>query len=157
MRGTRSTVEASALSPRSARPCSMSFWGSASWAMALQGGHSPQKSSGRRSQLAACANILARMNLPTPRVPDVTFREGRSRFWNCREIRQILEPREPARRSVQPCLTFLRYGKQRLYRLQHFRGDVFGHSQGICCGIIALDGGPGPLTREHVVHFGCLG
>ena len=35
-----------------------------------QGSHSPQKSSRNRSQLAACANIRASVNFPTPRGPE---------------------------------------------------------------------------------------
>ena len=37
--------------------------------MRWQVSHSPQKSSVRRSQLAACANMRASVNLPTPRGP----------------------------------------------------------------------------------------
>jgi hypothetical protein len=40
-----------------------------SLAITWQGPHSPQKSSGSLSQLAACANIRASVNFPTPRGP----------------------------------------------------------------------------------------
>src|SRR5260370_21790999 len=42
------------------------FW---NVAVARQGAHSPQKSSGSLWQLAACENIRASVNFPRPRVP----------------------------------------------------------------------------------------
>src|SRR6266568_3202117 len=67
--GMRSTAATSGFSPRWASPCSMSGAGSASRPIFRQVSHSPQKSSFRRSQLAAWANISARVYLPTPRGP----------------------------------------------------------------------------------------
>src|SRR6202043_401995 len=67
--GVRSTIAASALSPRSANPSCTKLVGSASKATRLQVSHSPQKSSFNRSQVAACANIRASVYLPTPPAP----------------------------------------------------------------------------------------
>ena len=50
--------------------------------MRLQVSHSPQKSSLRRSQLAACANMRARVNLPRPRGP------LKSSAWGTRSLRR---------------------------------------------------------------------
>ncbi len=67
--GMRSTIAASALSPRSARPASINCVGSVVRPTHWHEAHSPQKSSLRRSQLAACANIRASVNFPMPRGP----------------------------------------------------------------------------------------
>src|SRR6185437_6917910 len=67
--GIRSTVAASAFSPRSRSPASTSAGVSARSPIRRQCGHSPQKSSRRRSQVAACAKKRASVYLPTPRGP----------------------------------------------------------------------------------------
>src|SRR6266853_5070236 len=51
--------------------------------MRWQVAHFPQKSSIRRSQFAACANIRARVNLPTPRGP------AKSNAWGTRLLRRV--------------------------------------------------------------------
>ena len=102
----RSTAAASALSPRSASPASISGWGFASIARRKQEAHSPQKSSFRRSQLAAWANIRASVYLPMPRGPVKSSALGtRSR----RSIpRRALTMRSLPRNVANPigCLSF---------------------------------------------------
>ena len=112
--GTRSTVAASALSPRSASPCSTSRCGSASSATRWQVAHPPQKSSLRRSQFAACANMRARVNLPTPRGP------VKSSEWGTRPLRRA--PRSAAttrslqRKSEKPMVSSSSPSAQRIAR-----------------------------------------
>ena len=68
--------------------------------MRLQDSHSPQKSSFRRSQFAACANMLASVYLPIPRGPVNSSAPGaRSR----RSIpRSALTMRSLPRNSLNP-------------------------------------------------------
>jgi len=52
-----------------------------------------------------------------------------------------------------PCAFLGARGKYGLDGGEDFRGDFLGRAHGVLCGVDALDGGPGRLTREHVVHF----
>src|ERR1700730_16889664 len=158
--GTRSTVAASALSPRSARPCSISFRGSASKAIRWQVGQLAQKSSLSRSQLAACANIRARVNLPTPRGPVNSSacgtRSVRSTPFSAVTIRSLPRNSEnPIGLPVRwPRIACCCRPQQRLNRGQHFGGN-FGHfAYHAALGVEALDGHPRRTLCQLIVHVG---
>src|SRR4029077_2288279 len=160
--GTRSTVAASALSPRSARPCSIRVCGSASKAMRRQVAHSPQKSSVRRSQLAAWANMRAKVNLPTPRGPE------KSRAWGTRCVRRA--PRSAAticwlprnsEKAMSLSAALPRIARhwsrqQKLNGGQHFASNFFHGAQGSAGSIEAFDGHPRRAACKLIVHSGGL-
>src|SRR5258706_5704300 len=159
--GTRSTVAASALSPRSARPCSSNACGLASKLMGWHVLHSPQKSSVRRSQFAACANMRARVNLPTPRGP------VKSKAWRTRWVRKA--PRRAAtirslpRNSAKPMGldTFSRLrrngcAQNRVHACEDLAGDLFYRAHCSAGGIKTFDDYPWCAAGELIVHSRCV-
>src|SRR5271165_3919708 len=155
IKGMRSTVAASALSPRSARPCSMSVAGSASCAMRWQVWHWPQKSSSRRSQLAACANMRASVNFPTPRGP------VKSSAWGTRCVLSApcsaCTMRGLPRNSAKPISQASWKRRLRQHRfddLQNLLGDFVRRAHGTAQGIETLNADPRRVSRKRIVNFG---
>src|SRR6266481_2441945 len=155
--GTRSTVAASALSPRSARPCSSSAWGFASKLTRWQVAHSPQKSSVRRSQFAAWANIRASVYLPTPREP------VNSKACGTRPVRRAprsaVTIRSLPRNSAKPMrsATFSRLrrngcAEERRHGGHHVARNFFNRAHRANLGIEAFNGNPGGAASEMIVH-----
>src|ERR1700687_2972835 len=162
MSGTRSTVAALGLPPRSASLFSIRDCGSASRAMRRQVGHSPQKSSVRRSQLAACANMRARVNLPTPRGPVKSSACGTR--WARRAPRSAATicwlPRNSERAmSLSAALSRIAGYWRRQQKLnggQHFASNFLHGAQGSASGIEAFDGHPRCAAGQLIVHSGGL-
>src|SRR5580704_14694983 len=151
--GMRSTIEASADSPRSVRPAVMSAAGLASGAMRLHDSHSPQKSSWRRSQFAACANMRASVYLPIPRGPVKSMAPGaRSR----RSIpRRAVMMRSLPRNSLKPMgsPSGVQRGKQAHFnRRQNLLVNCFGSAQGSSLLVVTFDLHPVGLAHQLVVH-----
>ena len=122
--------------------------------MRMQVSHSPQKSSFRRSQLAACANMRASVNLPTPRGP------VKSSAWGTRSVRKA--PRRAAtirslpRNSEKPIVQrppFASLHQDGPDSGQNFRGNFFLRAHRAACFVEALNGGPLGRLREQIVHF----
>src|SRR5580693_807253 len=154
--GMRSTIEASADSPRSVRPAATNAAGSVSGAMRLQDSHSPQKSSCMRSQFAACANMRASVYLPIPRGPVKSSAPGaRPR----RSIpRSAVTIRSLPRNSLKPMGSaagvqrgeYTRFDRRQDLLVNYFRG-----AQSLRLRVITFDLQPVRLDRELVVNIRC--
>src|ERR1700723_487798 len=152
--GIRSTIEASADSPRSVSPAATNEAGSVSGAMRLQDSHSPQKSSCTRSQFAACANMRASVYLPTPRGP------VKSRAPGARSRRSI--PRSAVTMRWLPINSFKPMGSAagvqrgedaRFDRRQNLLVDFFWSAHGLGLRVVAFDLHPVGLARQVVVNL----
>src|ERR1700723_1096067 len=152
--GIRSTIEASADSPRSVSPAATNEAGSGGGAMRLQDLHSPQKSSCTRSQFAACANMRASVYLPIPRGPVKSSAPGaRSR----RSIpRSAVTIRSFPRNSLKPmgsAADVQRGEHTRFDRGQDLLMNFFRSAQGSGLLVVTFDLHPVGLARQLVVNI----
>ena len=155
--GTRSTVAASGRSPRCANPCSMRGRRPASRPMRRHGSQSPQKSSGSRSQFAACANMRASVNFPTPRGPENSIACGtrsadsmprsaattRGLPWNSEKLKEVLSKSSSGGRLGENSL---------FYRANDSAMNLLWRIQRAGPGVGTVDAHPGGPSCQTIVN-----